>query len=156
VITTLAVGSGQHSIDVIQSLAMSNVASNSSNDIAVISATQVITTLAVGHFPEAIGVNPSTGYVYVKLSGNSVSVLSATEVITTFAAGAYALCYRSEFNYRLYLSDQLLRQSGDGAFRYQVVATLKAAVRPLAVDVNPATGTFIGKFRQATSSSALQ
>ena len=49
----------------------------------VVSGTQVIATVPVAHNPQAIGINPATGHVYVGgRNSYEVTVLSGTKVIT--------------------------------------------------------------------------
>jgi DNA-binding beta-propeller fold protein YncE len=50
--------------------------------VTVISGTQVITTLAVGVNPAAIGVNPANGYAYVaNQEDHSVSIIAALRYV---------------------------------------------------------------------------
>ena len=59
------------------------------NTVAVISGTQIITTLATTSSGTAIGVNPTTGHVYLAdYYNDNVTVLSGTEVVGTLAVGA--------------------------------------------------------------------
>jgi DNA-binding beta-propeller fold protein YncE len=58
--------------------------------VGVISGTDLLTFIPAGVWPGAVGVNPTTGYVYVgDTDDGRITVLSATSVITTLAGEDY-------------------------------------------------------------------
>jgi len=61
-----------------------------SGTVSVISDTAWITDVVVEMNPNALGIDPGSGYLYVaNIGSDSVSVISETEVITTVAVGDY-------------------------------------------------------------------
>ncbi len=92
VITTVqfapGMGVGPKAIGVNPISGYTYVANEFSDNVTVVSGTQVMAVLAAGTSPNAIGVNQATGYVYVaNAMSNDVTVLSGTQVITTLAVG---------------------------------------------------------------------
>lgn len=91
--------------------------------------------------PEAIGVNPTTGYIYVANCGdNTVSVISQTTVIATLPTGRWpnTVGVNPVTGY-VYVTNwtsdtvTILKET-------QVITTVPVAHSPQAIDVNPVTG----------------
>ncbi len=97
------------------------VANEWSNEVAVISGTQVITTIVVGNMPRFLRPDPVNGYVYVVdgniagASSRSVTIISGTTTLTnvTYAAplvktsfAASAMDPRTGYTYFAFQGDE--------------------------------------------------
>jgi DNA-binding beta-propeller fold protein YncE len=86
-ITTLAVG-WAHDIEANPTTGYVYFTEVYSNQVSIVSGTQVITSVATNTGPTAIGVNPNSGYVYVtNWSSNTVTVFSGTQIISVLDVG---------------------------------------------------------------------
>ncbi len=111
------------------------------NTVAVISGTQLVTTMTVGTSPTAIAVNPTTGYVYVTNAGNrTVSVISGLQVVATLPTGLEPRNVQvnpiTDYVYVTNWSDDTVTIIKGT----QVITTCTAAHTPNAIGVNPVTG----------------
>jgi YVTN family beta-propeller protein len=122
------------------------------NRVRVLSGTEVVTTLATGTQPRAIGVNPRTGFVYVANAGSqNVTVISDTQVITTLKVGQgpAAIGVNPESGY-VYVTnaaaDSVSVISGT-----QSIWAFHVDGAPSAIGVNPDTGyAYIVNYEDAT------
>ncbi len=108
--------------------------------MGVLSGTDLLTFIPAGFWPGAVGVNPTTGYVYVgDTDDGRITVLSGTSVITTLAGEdyIYAIGLNPTTGY-VYAT-----QPGSGSVRVlsgtQSIVTL-ATTNPALVGVNSRTG----------------
>ncbi len=111
------------------------------NTVAVISGTQLVTTMTVGTSPTSIAVNPTTGYVYVTNAGNkTVSVISGLQVVATLSVGQGPRNVQiNPVTGYVYVAN-----SSDDTVTIikgtQVITTFPVAHTPNAIGVNPVTG----------------
>ncbi len=147
VITTLSIGSYPWAIGVNPVTGYVYVANGISNDVTVISGTQVVAIISTGHlYPDMIGVNPSSGYIYVTnkhSNGSYVTVLSGTEFITNLPVDGYptAIGINPASGY-IYVASQVGNDEDcvtvlSGT---EVITTLIVGKYPSAIKVNPVSG----------------
>lgn len=124
------------------------VANQDSNDVSIISGTEVITTVRVGERPNDIIVNPKNGYVYVANTiSATVTIISGTQVIKTLSmpgpqpynrTSMQPLAVDPDTGYVYVANDQarnVVAISGT-----EVIATLPMDGLPRVVKANPRTG----------------
>jgi YVTN family beta-propeller protein len=128
------------------------VANEESNEISVVSGTQVITTMAVVSMPRFVHPDPVNGYVCVvdgndgSTSGRGITIISGTAILTnvTYVASPVKTSFAAStvdpatgYAYFAFQGDrnQLLVWS-----RTAVLARLEVAPYPAQMAINPAIG----------------
>jgi YVTN family beta-propeller protein len=115
-----------------------------SNNVTIVSSTNVLGSISVGFSPMAIGVNPKTGYAYVanRDGPTPVTVLSGTQVLTTITwpdpAGEKQIAVDLSAN-RAYVLNTM-RGELIVLSSTQVIANLFIGSMPSAIAVNSING----------------